>query len=493
MSPRLLAVLLLATALLTATAALRGTEYDEGYTIFLASGTPRPDWPATPFRAGDVRHFFQGHAGLPQIAANLRETDVHPPLYFWAAAAWRWLAGDSLFALRFFSVLCSLAALVMVAGIARRIAVPPALTLLLLGGCYGFAYTGAIARGFALAQALTLAGTLVLLGRGGWWRCLGGGLLLGLATLSNYLAAFAAAGVLLWLLVARWRQPSQWLAAGIGFALVLPADLWFFLAQRGSRSGQFPPFEGLPSLARLAQYAAANIAGGLPLYAVPPWRLLLGGGVALLLLGLLALVAWRWPRLATPPGRWLLLAGTLAQPIGLLLLGLVFNSTPIELRYIAFALPFAVPLLAAAIASLAPPRRHAVLAVLLVVQAAALLGLLTRPETMQPQSAATRQAAAWAGDTALVLVPRGNDGVGVAGAVLHDAPDSMRLLVVPRDMPAAAIAAAVASERRVVLLLLGLDGDSRATLPALQAAFADAVCWHAAGAAAHAVVFDHGC
>ena len=47
-----------------------------------------------------------GHAGFGAIARDLRAGDVHPPLYFWAVAAWRWLVGDGLFAARLFSVLC---------------------------------------------------------------------------------------------------------------------------------------------------------------------------------------------------------------------------------------------------------------------------------------------------------------------------------------------------------------------------------------------------
>ena len=52
----------------------------------------------------------------------------------------------------------------------------------------------------------------------------------------------------------------------VGFVVWLPGDLWFFLAQRQNRVGQFAPFEVVPALARLVQYSAANLFGGLPLY-----------------------------------------------------------------------------------------------------------------------------------------------------------------------------------------------------------------------------------
>src|SRR5271165_5585912 len=52
----------------------------------------------------------------------------------------------------------------------------------------------------------------------------------------------------------------------IGFVIWLPADLWFFLAQRQTRMGQFVPFEPISATARLAQYSGAALFGGLPLY-----------------------------------------------------------------------------------------------------------------------------------------------------------------------------------------------------------------------------------
>ena len=69
-------------------------------------------------------------------------------------------------------------------------------------------------------------------------------------------------------------------------------------------------------------------------------------------------------------------------------------------------------------------RRYAVLA----VQAFA-LGLMTRPETMQPARATAMAAAALVGD-GVVLLPRGNDGVGIVGAFAVESPSTMRLLVV---------------------------------------------------------------
>jgi hypothetical protein len=78
----------------------------------------------------------------------------------------------------------------------------------------------------------------------------------------------------------------------------------------------------------------------------------------------------------------------------------MFANSPIELRYLAFATPFIALLLAAAM-----PRW--LRRVTLAVQAIALVGLMTRPETMQPARATAQAAAPFLGDS-VVLLPRGN-------------------------------------------------------------------------------------
>ena len=54
---------------------------------------------------------------------------------------------------------------------------------------------------------------------------------------------------------------------------------------------------------------------------------------------------------------------------------------------------------------------------------------MTRPETMQPARATAIAAASLVGD-GVVLLPHGNDGVGIVGAFAVEAPPALRLLVV---------------------------------------------------------------
>ena len=488
-------VLLLAAAVLAGAAALRGFEYDEAYSIFVTSAAPRPAWPVIPFSAGSVRSAYQADASLSAVARALRQTDVHPPLYFWALALWRRAVGSSLFAARMLSVLFGLGALAAIAGIARLVRIPAAPAMLLSLGCYGFAYTSAVARGFALAQLLTLCGVLLALiaaRRGVAWIALAAGVLLGAASFANYLASFVAAAVLLWLLLVRPAAWRCWLAGAGGFVLFLPGDLWFFLAQRGTRTGQFPLFEWLPGLARLARCAAGAVLGGLPLYVPSALQPAVAATLALVLAALVAIVAWRWRGIGWPGSRLLLGLCAGAPPVGLILLGLVFDTTPIELRYLAFATPFVGLLVAGALDSLPGRLGWSLGGGLTGLQALALAGLLMRPETMQPARATAAAAATLAGPLALVVLPRGNDGVGVPGPFVAEAPDGMRVLLVGRDASLDRIAALAAGFPRVVLAQEGPDADSRAVLPLMRAAFAGP-CWHPAGVGFNVVAFQRSC
>ena len=91
-----------------------------------------------------------------------------------------------------------------------------------------------------------------------------------------------------------------------------------------------------------------------------------------------------------------------------------------------------------------------------------------------------------------MLLPRGNDGVGVVGAFAIESLASQRLLVVDRDEPREKILARIGDASRVVLALLAEDDASRATLPAMRAAFAGP-CWRPIADGFNVVAFDRIC
>ncbi len=461
--------------ILAAIAWARGPEYDEAYSIFLTAGHARPNWPADVFRAGDVRGLYAGHAGFAAIAHDLRAGDVHPPLYFWALELWRQLVGPSWFAARLLSVLFSVAALGALGWLAALAEIPvvPAMLIALLA--YGFAYTGIVARGFALAQLLNIVGTACTFAgtRNRRSLCFAGGLAFGAASFTNYLAIFTGLAALFWLAIARSRRKFLPLTF-FGFVLFLPLDAWFFAAQRGARIGQFVAFSWRHALPLLVKDAAATMFGGLPLYAgafaIP---VVLGLAILSCLCAAFTIRAWR------PPFTLFGLAAA-ATPLGLLALGLIFHNTPIEIRYLAFSTPFIALLLAAAL-----PRP--LLLLLLAVEACAIIGLAIAPATMQPQGRAARAAAALAGPSGLVLLPFGNDGVGVPGPFIASAPDDLRVELLRDQMPNPA------AETRVVLAEAQADDASRAAVTAAKSWFARHPCWQPAAQTKLAALYLNRC
>ncbi len=478
----LVIVLLVALLAIGGGAALRSTEYDETYTRLVTSPVPRPVWPDAPFTPDQVAPVLTATAGPAAIARNLRETDVHPPLYFWLAGAWRWMGFTSVEALRLLSVVLALGAVAAFMAAAAAAGLPAVAAGLATALAYGFAYTGGVARGFALAHLLLgLAAWIVI--RAWQRRHAGlaalGGLAAGGASFANYLAAFPAAAMLGWLLIAPmpWRDRVRLLAAGLlAFLLVQGGNLSFFLAQRDSRPGQFEAFNLAGALKLLGQFNAANLFGGLPLYVEGPARIAVGAGlVALLLLGALAVVL-RWR--AIGPTRWLWLGGFVAPSAGLLLLGAAFGNTPVELRYLAFAAPFGAALLAGAAAAWrrrAPWLAPSAFALLLAVQAAGAVGMALHPATRQAYRDALTALAPHLGPGTLLLVPNGNDGVGIVGAVLAEAPRSQPLFVLrPDTLPR--LPALLADYDRAVLLAI-TDRDGARQADAAREALADVPDW----------------
>ncbi len=92
---------------------------------------------------------------------------------------------------------------------------------------------------------------------------------------------------------------------------------------------------------------------------------------------------------------------------------MAFHNTPIELRYSPSRHPSRRCYWPALPGSLPPRLRNAMLAVLLTVQAA---GLIARPETMVPARATAAATGLRLARDGIVLLPRGNDGVGIVGA-----------------------------------------------------------------------------
>ncbi|MDE8348316.1 MAG: glycosyltransferase family 39 protein [Acidocella sp.] len=458
---RLLATLLFAAAVLTTIAYVRPPEYDEAYSIFLTSAHARPPWPTGVFTPTQVRALFIGNPGLGQIATDLRTGDVHPPLYFWLLDQWRHISGPGWFAARLLSVLVSLVGLIALGWAARLLKTPVLATILITLLAYGFAYTSITARGFALAQFFNLLGFALYVRHSRVGKSLpsfAAGLAFGAASFSNYLAIFTPLGLLGSQLIihstrglhASGSRLSTVLTTSLGIACFIPADLYFFLAQRGSRTGQFAPFHLVHALELLAKDQAAALFGGLPLYAGSFAPLVIIALAVLSIVCAIAIIKHHNAARFTPT----LTLTAAATPLGLLALGVIFNNTPIEIRYCAFSLPY-IGLLCASIKP--ATLRNA----LLFTESLGIIGLAFAPATAQPQAAAA--VAANSNAHILVLLPYGNDGVGIPGPFIAAAQPAMRIILIH-----GATLPDLSAEPRVILATLMLDDASKTAIPKIE-------------------------
>src|SRR5208337_2646218 len=93
----------------------------------------------------------------------------------------------------------------------------------------------------------------------------------------------------------------------------------------------------------------------------------------------------------------------------------------------------------------------------------------------------------------VVLLPRGNDGVGVVGAFVNEAPARLRLSIAQQTDTQQQLDARIKGVNRVVLALIGVDADSRATSAMLRAGFSADPCWRLAGIGFNVLAFDRIC
>ena len=182
---------------------------------------------------------------------------------------------------------------------------------------------------------------------------------------ANYLAIFTASPCYLALPGNIPPALSPPHAAGLLPFILL--DATYFLAQHHSRAHTIRALRTNHALDVADQGIGAGLFGGLPLYA---------GHSPLVDLALLVLFLAGLNYILTRRHKHtqLLALASIAPPCGLLALGLIFHNTPIEIRYLAFSLPYLALLLAAAL-----PRTLCL--IFIVVEACAIVGLALAPAT----------------------------------------------------------------------------------------------------------------
>ncbi len=228
----------------------RAIWYDEAITLLETAGNAIPTWSELPTPARTQKELLEGSPSLGEVVAGLRETDVHPPVYYGLLSKWRRIVGGSIEAARFFSVLCSIATVIFLfllllsAGFERPFL--PSLVYTLSSGAAHYAQE---ARNYALAMFFLLAASsLAYLATKSefnkkkifWLLSTAFGVNCGLAFQTNYLAIFPVFFLLLWFII--WNPKPRILRTfpAIIVSLAISAAGAAILAdQVGARPRQF--------------------------------------------------------------------------------------------------------------------------------------------------------------------------------------------------------------------------------------------------------------
>ncbi|MBX3471780.1 MAG: glycosyltransferase family 39 protein [Planctomycetes bacterium] len=316
-------------------------------------------------------------AGPDRVLGAVRRSDTSPPLYYLLLAAWVRVAGTSDVAVRAFTALAALAALPLLAWVARRLggraAVVPVCVLyavLPLSVYYGT--EGRMYGLLLLCAVATIACALRLHERGSGGAAVGLVVAGAAGLLTHYFFLFLWAPLACWLLVWPGRA-GRATALGCAAAAALVAAPWYALLPEllgaWRVTGGWLERDGLyqPHWPALLLWRQVSLRGTWDLI---PRRFEVLQAVALVAL---ALLARRLPRPSRPVGgpRGLLWAAALVPPLGVvvfdLLKGTQASSFP---RFGIAALPGAVLLVGLAMGRL--PRRLRAAALLVVVAGCAL-------------------------------------------------------------------------------------------------------------------------
>jgi hypothetical protein len=473
----------LVAAFLLLNVALRSAELDEGYSLALLAGLPVVDWPDFPFQRDEVAAWF-GRAPMASIAHNLRLHDVHPPLWFYAAAVWRGIVGSGLVEARLLSVVLTLVNFALLIGLARQCKAPVILSCAIAFSSYAILYTGSTLRMYPLALMFMLSGTWLLLDglrrarditerdrrQGGIGsvrlRMALSGASFGLGASTHFLILFPCI-VICAVALPPLLTRKQFGAIALLAISPLPALLWvasFFLVQ-DRRDWQFPPFELVPAVLRLTQHYVTAMLGGTPLLFVGAAQTVVAGCLALVFLAAITVAATgAGGMLKRTEGR-VAIAGAVVMPVTLFLLSLTFHRQVSEPRYMLYGVPFLAIVIARGLLETAVVRRWVALTIggaLIVVQGFSAATLPWARGTQQAARPTVREIATVWEDNSILLLPQTADTTGMTLTFLYEADPSWPLRHIRRDEPADDILMHVSGRPRVFLVTLGDDVGQQA-------------------------------
>jgi hypothetical protein len=332
----------------------RAIWYDEAITLLETAGNADPSWSEFPTPARTQKELLTGSPTLKEVAAGLRETDVHPPVYYGLLSIWRRLAGESIETARLFSVfsatasVCLLYLLLRVSGFLR-----PFWPSLVYSFSSGAVHYGHEARNYSLAMFFVMLAAILAYYLTHiefnkqvkfWTLSASVAVSCGLAFQTNYLTVFPISVLLLWCFV--WvpkKRRLHVIPMIILSVMISLAGLGTLLVQLGARPNQFHKALGFGQ--ELAKIIDANfVLLWNPVISSDGIRWTVIGTVLVLLILSAAYLRTSWRTIDR--SLLTLMAGlAIAPSLGVLVLDLIFSKSLGKSSYVFFAGPAIVYLL----------------------------------------------------------------------------------------------------------------------------------------------------
>jgi hypothetical protein len=350
----LLALILVSLAVRIPGVSSRAIWYDEAITLLETAGNPAPDWSESPTPAATQKEFLDGAPTVSEIATGLRETDVHPPVYYILLSKWRLLIGGSVEAARLFSVLISTASIVLfylllrTTGFAR-----PFVPTVVYALSSGAVHYGHEARNYSLAMLLIMAATFCafraikiedLKAKKFWFFSFSMAIFGGLAVNTNYLSIYPTFVLLVW--YSFWLPRKRFLYSILSYIIFLSISskvLWIIPAQLDARPKQFQKALALGDEIRKIIDFNIEILWN-PVYPSSGVRFAVLGTIALLGFSSLWYAINRWKEIDKQITS-LMIGLAIAPSAGVVALDLIFNKDLGKSSYVLFAGPAIVFLL----------------------------------------------------------------------------------------------------------------------------------------------------
>ncbi|MBD3857188.1 MAG: glycosyltransferase family 39 protein [Acidobacteria bacterium] len=336
----------------------RAIWYDEAITLLETAGNAVPTWSALPTPAASQKKLMVGSPSLGEVATGLRETDVHPPVYYGLLSIWRQIAGESIEAARLFSVFWSTASVALLYLLLRAFGFSrPFWPSLIYSLSSGAVHYGHEARNYSLAMFFVILATFLIFLFNNtdfnrrlqfWIFTVSIAACCGLSFQTNYLTIFPIAALLIWCLAWTPKKQRRYVFPAIILSVVFSLiGFGTLLNQLEARPNQFQKTLGL--IQELIKIVDSNfLMLWNPVTSNTGIRLAVICTVLVLLLLSIAYLKAAWQ--AIDKRLFTLMAGlAIAPSFGVLALDLLFSKSLGKSSYVFFGGPAIVVLLTLAI------------------------------------------------------------------------------------------------------------------------------------------------